>query len=117
MKKLIAVSHTGVDRIERWLVVRAIDTTEKEQVKKVKADIKAALTFLVPTMVKYDRDHDVNYGPYADEFEVSEAAYREILLKFPDGDILPREKWFTVLDEMGITNERDAHSFAMNEEV
>jgi hypothetical protein len=116
MKKLFVASHTGFDGIERWLVVRAVDMADKEQSAKVKADIKAALSYRVPEEPEYNKDRDVNYGPYTDEFEVSEAAYREILRKFPDGDILPREKWFTVLDDMGITNEWASHYLTLEGE-
>jgi hypothetical protein len=116
MKKLFVASHTGIDGIEKWLVVRAIDVSDKEQLTKVKNDIKTAFSFLVPDVAKYDREHDVNYGPFTDVYDLSEAAYSAIMRNYPDGDVRPG-RWLDALSDMGITNECDAHYFAMNEEV
>ena len=116
MKKLFVASHTAIDGIETWLVARAIDTADKEQAKKLKTDIKAAFAFLVPAVAKYDREHDVNYGPFVDEYNLSEAAYRTILRNYPDGD-MPHDRWLDALDDIGVTNECDAHYFSMKEEV
>jgi hypothetical protein len=118
MKKLFVASHTGADRIEVWLVVRAIDTADKKKLEKVKADIEREFSWREPREAKYDREKDVNYGPFVDEYKLSEAAYRRIIRNFPDGDITPHEKWCDVLvDELGLTNDCDAHSFSMKEEV
>ncbi len=116
MKKLFVASHTGTDGIELWLVVHAIDTTDKEQSAKVKADIKAAFSCRVPKEPKYDRGHDANYGPFTDDYDLSEAAYKTILRTYPDGEITPHDKWFGLLDDIGITNGWDAHYFAMEGE-
>jgi len=116
MKKLVVASHTGTDGIEVWLVVRAIDMADKEQSEKVKADIKAAFSCRVPKGPKYDQGHDVNYGPFTDEYDLSEAAYRTILRNYPDGEITPHDTWFDLLYDLGVTNEWDIHYFTMQGE-
>ena len=110
MKKLFVASHTGADRIEVWLVVQAIDTADKKKLEKVKSDIEREFSWREPREAKYDREKDVNYGPFTDEYRLSEAAYRRIIRNFPDGDITPHDKWCDVLvDDLGITNGCGAH--------
>jgi hypothetical protein len=111
MKKLMVASHTGTDRIELWLVVRAIDTTDNKLVMEVKTEIRRALCCRIPEDPQYDRAHDVTYGPFTDEYALSEDAYRAIMGKFPDGNITPRDRWVCVLDDLGLTNDWDAHRF------
>jgi hypothetical protein len=114
MKKLFVASHTGADRIEVWLVVQAVDTADKKKLAKVKDDIREALSWRFPLEAKYDREHDINYGPFTDEYRLSEAAYRRIIRNFPDGDITPHDKWCDVLvDDLGITTGCGAHSLVI----
>lgn len=115
MKKLFVASHTGFDGIEHWLVVRAIDTEDKEQSAKLRADIKTAFDGRVPENQKYDKGHDANYGPFTNDYDLSEAAYRTILRNYPGGEVR-HEKWFDALWDLGITNEWDIHYFSMEGE-
>jgi hypothetical protein len=118
MKKLFVASHTGSNQIEEWLIIRAVDTSDKKTLAKVKDDIERAFSWREPREAKFDRKNNVNYGPFSDEYTLSDAAYNAILAKFPDGDITPHDKWFDILvDELGLTNDCDAHSFLMKEEV
>lgn len=113
MKKLYVASHTGIDGIEIWLLYRAVDTTKKGELSKVKADIKAALAGRKPEEERYDPKNGTNFGPFVDAYDLSEAAYREIIRSFPDGDIPPSEwEW----GKLGLTNEWDSHFFTLEGE-